>query len=145
MKKVRSFRRRSPLPILADDFNKFDFHYERENAMFKKILLAVFCTLTVLGGQSVMGQTSVRGYTRSNGTYVAPHYRSSPDGNFANNWSTKGNINPYTGNVGTRVTPPHSAGFSFPSYGLPSTSPTYSPNTIYPSSQSISPSYGLPR
>lgn len=38
--------------------------------------------------------------------YVEPHMRSAPDGNFYNNWSTKGNVNPYTGQPGTRVTPP---------------------------------------
>ncbi|WP_249409180.1 hypothetical protein [Acinetobacter sp. NRRL B-65365] len=48
---------------------------------------------------------SVRGYYRSNGTYVSPHMRSSPDGHFYNNWSTAGNINPYTGKVGTKTTP----------------------------------------
>jgi hypothetical protein len=43
----------------------------------------------------------VRGYTRSNGTYVAPHHRSSPDSNPYNNYSTRGNTNPYTGKAGT--------------------------------------------
>lgn len=38
--------------------------------------------------------------------YVQGHYRSEADGNFWNNWSTKGNVNPYTGQPGTRVTPP---------------------------------------
>ena len=53
----------------------------------------------------------VRGYVRpSSGAYVAPHFRSAPDGNFYNNWSTKGNINPFTGAAGTRVTPPLSYG-----------------------------------
>ncbi len=41
----------------------------------------------------------VRGYYRKNGTYVRPHYRSSPDGNPYNNWSYPGNVNPYTGKV----------------------------------------------
>ena len=44
----------------------------------------------------------VQGHLRSNGSYVQPHYRSNPDGNVSNNWSTYGNINPYTGKVGTR-------------------------------------------
>ena len=39
----------------------------------------------------------VNGYTRSNGTYVQGHYRSSPDGNPYNNYSYPGNTNPYTG------------------------------------------------
>jgi hypothetical protein len=48
---------------------------------------------------------SVSGYTRSDGTYVAPHYRSAPDGSFDNNWSTLGNINPHTGRLGTLTSP----------------------------------------
>jgi len=52
------------------------------------------------------GPVHVEGYTRKDGTYVAPHYRSAPDGSFENNWSTKGNTNPYTGEAGTKVSPP---------------------------------------
>ncbi|WP_150787870.1 hypothetical protein [Pseudomonas fluorescens] len=48
---------------------------------------------------------SVSGYTRNDGTYVAPHYRSAPDGSFDNNWSTLGNINPHTGRLGTLTSP----------------------------------------
>ena len=44
----------------------------------------------------------VQGHVTKNGTYVAPHYRSAPDGNKFNNWSTQGNVNPYTGKAGTR-------------------------------------------
>ncbi len=44
----------------------------------------------------------VKGYIKSDGTYVAPHYRSSPDSKVNNNWSTKGNVNPYTGSEGTK-------------------------------------------
>lgn len=46
--------------------------------------------------------TSVRGYTKKDGTYVAPHHRTSPDSSKNNNWSTKGNENPYTGKPGTK-------------------------------------------
>lgn len=51
---------------------------------------------------SAFADTYVRGYTKKNGTYVAPHYRSSPDSSTSNNWSTKGNVNPYTGKRGTK-------------------------------------------
>ena len=44
----------------------------------------------------------VNGYYRADGTYVAPYYRSSPDGSVSNNWSAEGNINPYTGAVAHR-------------------------------------------
>ena len=42
----------------------------------------------------------VRGYTRRDGTYVAPHHRSGRDGIRSNNWTYPGNVNPYTGRVG---------------------------------------------
>ena len=45
--------------------------------------------------------TYVRGYTRSDGTYVAPHYRSAPNSTRLDNYSTQGNVNPYTGQAGT--------------------------------------------
>lgn len=61
-------------------------------------------------------QVYVHGYTTSNGTYVAPHYRSSPDSNPYNNYSTRGNVNPYTGKVGTK-NPYSSSGSSYGSYG----------------------------
>jgi len=79
----------------------------------------------------------VHGYFRSNGTFVMPYYRSAPDGNFYNNWSTIGNINPYTGTYGTKVTPPPSYG----SYGYVPYS--YDPNPIIYSPQvTPTPSYG---
>jgi hypothetical protein len=48
------------------------------------------------------GSVRVRGYTKKNGTYVAPHRRTRPNSTRGDNWSTKGNINPYTGKEGTK-------------------------------------------
>lgn len=42
----------------------------------------------------------VKGYHRSDGTYVQPHYRTSPNNTNTDNFSTQGNINPYTGQPG---------------------------------------------
>lgn len=47
-------------------------------------------------------QTHVRGYTRSDGTYVQPHYRTAPNTTRNDNWTTQGNVNPYTGQEGAR-------------------------------------------
>jgi hypothetical protein len=41
-----------------------------------------------------------RGYFTNRGTWVAPHYQTAPDGNLFNNYSTRPNINPYTGREG---------------------------------------------
>lgn len=44
----------------------------------------------------------VNGHTTKAGTYVPPHYRTGADDSKLNNWSTKGNVNPYSGKAGTR-------------------------------------------
>lgn len=51
---------------------------------------------------TALADVYVNGYYKQNGTYVAPHYRSDPDGNPFNNWTYRGNTNPHTGKVGTR-------------------------------------------
>lgn len=66
--------------------------------MRKTIVFILFLAL-VISLPSFAG--SVRGYTRKNGTYVAPHKRSNPDRSYNNNYSTKGNTNPHTGKKGT--------------------------------------------
>ena len=46
-------------------------------------------------------QTYVHGYTTRNGTYVAPYVRTNPNNTIYDNYSTRPNVNPYTGKVGT--------------------------------------------
>ncbi len=71
----------------------------------KKILFTILLSLVLFLGVAtfVDAQTRVRGYYRNNGAYVAPHYRSSSDSSSRNNWSTRGNVNPYTGRTGTKT------------------------------------------
>jgi hypothetical protein len=70
---------------------------------YPRLLLAfialVFSSL-LYGANS--GPVSVKGYTRKDGTYVAPHVRSAPNSTKSDNYSTAGNINPYTGKAGTK-------------------------------------------
>jgi len=46
---------------------------------------------------------SVDGYTRNNGTYVQPHQQTNPNNTQLDNYGTRGNTNPYTGQPGTRI------------------------------------------
>jgi hypothetical protein len=89
-------------------------------------------------------QTYVHGYTKKDGTHVAPHYRSNPDGNPYNNWSTKGNVNPYTGQAGTRN--PYSSPYSSYGNSYGSTYNPYGSSNTYGNSNSsygnTNPSYG---
>jgi len=74
------------------------------------LLIAMFAASLAFAGQ-------VKGYTRSNGTYVNSYQRSNPDRTVTNNYSFKGNTNPYTGQVGTNT------------YKNSPSSPYYNPST----------------
>lgn len=90
--------------------------------MKKSILVLIIATVILMPFYQVYGAVSVKGYYKANGTYVKPYIRSNPDGVFGNNFSTKGNVNPYTGVVGTKVTPSTNVGSSIKSNLSPSTS-----------------------
>ena len=60
-------------------------------------LVASLFAAPVIAGKS----THVDGYVKKDGTYVAPHYRSAPNDTKLDNYSTKGNSNPYTGKEGS--------------------------------------------
>jgi hypothetical protein len=44
----------------------------------------------------------VHSYTKRNGEHVQSHMRTAPDSTKVNNFSARGNVNPYTGKVGTK-------------------------------------------
>ena len=44
----------------------------------------------------------VNGYTTRRGTYVPPHHTTDPNTTQRDNYGTRGNLNPWTGSVGTR-------------------------------------------
>lgn len=60
-------------------------------------LIVTFSSLSFARG----GTVNVRGYTKSNGTVVMAHHRTAPNNTRIDNWSTAGNVNPYTGKAGT--------------------------------------------
>ena len=61
------------------------------------VMLMVFC-ISVSEAKSVRVKSSVT----KNGTYRSSHMRTSPNKTKGDNWSTKGNVNPYTGKNGTK-------------------------------------------
>lgn len=67
-----------------------------------KNLLAVCGVALVLLSGTAFSDQYVNGYYKKDGTYVQPHYRSSPDNSYNNNWNVSPNTNPYTGQQGTR-------------------------------------------
>lgn len=95
------------------------------------ILRGMCCAVAgalMICGASAQGTTHVEGYTTKNGTYVQPHYRTTPDSNPYNNWSTQGNVTPYTGQLGTHnASPPNNfgTGQGQPQYNLYGTPKRY--------------------
>ena len=64
--------------------------------IFIVVLLFIFCNLTI----NAAPPQRVKGYHKKNGTYVQTHYRTKADRRKINNYSAKGNYNPYTGKKG---------------------------------------------
>jgi len=92
---------------------------------------AIFAVFLAIGAASAVAQTSVQGYTKKDGTYVAPHYRSSANNTRMDNYSTKGNVNPYTGKEGTKE-PESNYGYSSPRPVQSTDSSTYPQRTTVP-------------
>lgn len=68
----------------------------------KKLLLSLVALASLTSLSSVaFADVSVRGYYRKDGTYVQPHHRTAPNAGTHDNWTTRGNVNPYTGEEGT--------------------------------------------
>lgn len=67
-----------------------------------KNLFVLALVLGSLSSTAALADTYVHGYTRKDGTYVNGHYRSDPDNSYNNNYSVRGNTNPYTGEAGTK-------------------------------------------
>ena len=66
----------------------------------KIIAFFVLGNSLVFPNMEAFADVYVKGYYRSNGTYVDPHYRTRPNNSSYDNWSSYGNTNPYTGKKG---------------------------------------------
>ena len=96
--------------------------FEKNGKTMKRIayLIGTLCIFLMIAGTSFAGDVYVRGHYRSDGTYVQPHYRTAPDSNPFNNYSSRGNINPYTGKRGYKNP------YSSPYYSAPRATSPYS-------------------
>lgn len=65
--------------------------------MIRALILA--CATTLLSPCAIAAK--VKGHVTKKGTYVSPHTRTNPDSSRTNNYSSKPNVNPYTGKRGT--------------------------------------------
>jgi hypothetical protein len=67
------------------------------------LIATIIGTLAFAAGAAhAQGYHYVNPYFRSDGSYVQPHYQTNPNGNPNDNWSSRPNTNPFTGQPGTR-------------------------------------------
>jgi len=81
--------------------------------MRKMMSLLIIALLLAFSATAFAKDVYVKGYTRKDGTYVQPHYRSAPDKTPLNNYSTRGNTNPHTGQPGYKDPYANSYGNSY--------------------------------
>ena len=69
----------------------------------KKLMLGLLAIVLLFSFSSpALAASYTRSYTRSNGTHVQGYYHTTPNNTVRDNYSTKGNYNPYTGKHGTK-------------------------------------------
>jgi hypothetical protein len=71
----------------------------------KPLFLAILLGFITLIGVSQVNPYSKyqRGYIKKNGTYVRPHYKTKTNKTNLDNYSTKPNVDPYTGKKGYKA------------------------------------------
>ena len=69
----------------------------------RKVYIFLYLGLALLPlSTSATSNHGVRGYTKKDGAYVAPHRATNPNKTQRDNWSSKPNTNPYNGKQGTK-------------------------------------------
>jgi hypothetical protein len=90
--------------------------------------LTIAAAILAVLSASALAQNShyVQPHVTRNGTFVPGHMQTNPDSSRLNNWSTQGNVNPYTGQSGSvnpwntpapAYTPPPANPFNAQPYG----------------------------
>jgi hypothetical protein len=63
-----------------------------------KLIISVSLAFLLLAPNSVIsGSHGVKGYIKKDGIYVAPHQQTNRNETQRDNWTSKPNVNPYTG------------------------------------------------
>ncbi|CAN5692349.1 hypothetical protein BH09PSE5_BH09PSE5_12160 [soil metagenome] len=68
----------------------------------KQALLIVACVLSFSGVTHAKGSHAIKGHVTKSGTYVAPTRATNPNKTRADNYSSKGNVNPSSGKAGSK-------------------------------------------
>ena len=116
----------------------------------KSFFVILFCILAFcvnVIGQTNQNHVSVKGYFRSNGTYVKPYFRTAPNHTNRDNFSTQGNVNPYSGKPGwiepdSKYNTLYYSNYTYSPSAINSTSTATSPITKYDDRLYVEDEYG---
>jgi hypothetical protein len=78
----------------------------------KNLVVAALAALSTIA----FAQVYVNPYVKRDGTVVEGHFRSSPNSTDLDNYSTRGNVNPYTGEAGTKQPRYEQPSYQAPAY-----------------------------
>ena len=101
--------------ITSQDIDKFLNSYNSSSVMYNVPSVSYSVPSVTYSVSSTVNSntTTVSGYTRSNGTYVQSHVRTMPNNSNWDNFSTKGNANPFTGTTGHRARDYSSSAYNY--------------------------------
>ena len=68
--------------------------------MKRSLVAFALCSALVVASGAAADKYK-KGYVTKAGTYVAPHFQTAPNQTKLDNYSSKGNVNPYTGKKGS--------------------------------------------
>ncbi len=100
--------------------------------LFRLLLLLAVCLTAFINevkSQVNPSSTYVSGYKRADGTYVNGYYKTTPNTTNRDNYTTKPNVNPYTGTSGY-IQPDNKAVTTAPRYTAPSSYSTPSSYSV---------------
>jgi hypothetical protein len=105
----------------------------RRIIMLQAVLVGIALLLTV---ETIFAADQpVNGYYRKDGAYVELYHRTTPDNNLYDNYSSQGNVNPWTGrreSEQSEFSNPPAYNQSSPLYTPPEPVPLYDPNPYAP-------------
>lgn len=81
--------------------SNFDTNLIMANIIFRRFVsLIILLIFPIISYSQTSPHVFVQSYFRTDGTFVNSHYRTSPNETMYDNFSTIGNVNPYTGKAG---------------------------------------------
>jgi hypothetical protein len=78
-----------------------------------RLILTAAALVSLTMGANAQSIIQRDGYVRRDGVYVPPSYQTAPNASRQDNWTTRGNTNPITGQPGYRSPTPQAPNYGY--------------------------------